>query len=301
MNQVVTEWVNVNDTTTIVACDAGGVWYQSHQSVEDQFHRLLNPFANPMTSKGAPASTVGLLDGAISLGFGEEDNWIRERKPSPIRYVYSLVGAYYTSKDTPRNLLNSARRFREIERFEVAKYLEMRANEETGHHRLVLKDLSSLGLPAKQIVTNLIPVGIMPLCDLFDHFSSLHYPIDCIGFSYCSERIAAIKPKSEVNAVKALFGDGSDATRFLRSHSSLGSEVSHVDETIEFVSNLPPDDRIQIVRATYQSALLMAERQRLESEKSEAEIQEDLEKAAGKRLDRMFPQNNCRTSLQDID
>jgi pyrroloquinoline quinone (PQQ) biosynthesis protein C len=201
-----------------------------------------------------------------------------------VRYIYSLVGAYYTSKDTPRNLLRAAERFRRIGRLEVTRYLEMRAREEAGHHRLALKDLYALGLPAKQLVTNCIPVGIRPICDLFDEFCVRDYPIESIGFSYCSERIAAVKPKAEIDAVKSLLPDGVDATRFLRSHSSLGSEVSHVEETIEFVSELPASDRIRIVQSTYQSAVLMAERRRLESMKSKAEICEELEEAAGKKL-----------------
>ena len=108
--------------------------------------------------------------------------------------------------------------------------------------------------------------------------------METIGFSYCSERIAAVKPKAEIDAVESLFPDSIDATRFLRSHSSLGSEVSHVEETIEFVSELPASDRIRVVRATYKTAVVTAERRRLESIKSEAEICEELEEAAGQEL-----------------
>ena len=86
------------------------------------------------------------------------------------------------------------------------------------------------------------------------------------------------------HAVQSLFPDGVDATRFLRSHSSLGSEVSHVEETIEFVASLPAEDRISVVQATYETALLMASGRRLESSKSEAEIREELEEAAGAAL-----------------
>jgi hypothetical protein len=84
--------------------------------------------------------------------------------------------------------------------------------------------------------------------------------------------------------VQSLFPYGVDATRFLRSHSSLGSEVSHVEETIEFVASLPAEDRIRVVQATYETALLMASGRRLESSKSEAEIREELEEAAGSAL-----------------
>jgi hypothetical protein len=276
----VTEWAKVAGDMVIIARDAGEVWFHPFSRLEEE----TLPFAKPMTSKGALRSTVGLLDGAIRLAFERTDDQPTKPDPSPVRYIYSLVGAYYTSKDTPRNLLRAAERFKEIGRMEVTRYLEVRAREEAGHHRLALKDLYALGLPAKQIVANCTPVGIKPLCDLFDDFCLRDYPIDSIGFSYCSERIAAVKPKAEVDAVKSLFPDGVDVTRFLRSHSSLGSEVSHVEETIEFVSELPASDRIRIVQATYQSAVLMAETRRLESMKSEADICDELEEAAGKKL-----------------
>jgi hypothetical protein len=84
--------------------------------------------------------------------------------------------------------------------------------------------------------------------------------------------------------VKSLFPHRIDATRFLRSHSSLGSEVSHVQETIEFVSGLPANDRVRIVQATYETALLMAGRAHLEDMKCEVEIYQELKEAAGNEL-----------------
>jgi hypothetical protein len=55
---------------------------------------------------------------------------------------------------------------------------------------------------------------------------------------YCLERIAALKQETDIEKVRALCPDGVDATRFLRSHNSLGSEASYVEETIAFVASL---------------------------------------------------------------
>jgi hypothetical protein len=276
----VTEWVRIAGETAIIARESGEVWFHALDGREAGA-----AFAERMTGGGAPVSTTGLLDGAISLAFEQTDSRpAAQESPNLLRYIYALAGAYHTAKDTPRNLLRAAERFKEIGRPEVTAYLEMRALEESGHERLALKDLRALGLPAERIVANLVPAGIKPLCDLFDRFCFEDYPIECVGFSYCSERIAALKPKAEVDAVQSLFPDGVDATRFLRSHSSLGSEVSHVEETIEFVASLPAEDRISVVQATYETALLMASGRRLESSKSEAGIREELEEAAGAAL-----------------
>ncbi len=283
----ITEWVRVADETAIIARESGEVWFHALDGGEAE----AAPFLARMTGGGTLVSSTGLLDGAISLAFEQMDREFEETDsrpvaPSPnlLRYIYALVGAYHTAKDTPRNLLRAAEHFRRIGRPEVTAYLEMRAREEAGHERLALKDLRALGLPAGRIVANLVPAGIKPLCDLFERFCFKDYPIECVGFSYCSERIAALKPKAEIDAVQSLLPEGVDATRFLRSHSSLGSEVTHVEETIEFVASLPAEDRTSVVQATYETALLMASGRRLESSRSEAEIREELEEAAGAAL-----------------
>jgi hypothetical protein len=296
----VTEWVRVAGETVIIARESGEVWFHALDGQEAE----AAAFAVHMTGGGTLVSTTGLLDGAISLAFEQTDSRFEQTDSQPIaqspnllRYIYALAGAYHTAKDTPRNLLWAAEHFKGIGRPEVTAYLEMRAREETGHERLALKDLRTLGLPAERIVANLVPIGIKPLCDLFERLCFKDYPIECIGFSYCSERIAALKPKAEVDAVQSLFPDRVDATRFLRSHSSLGSEVSHVEETIEFVASLPAEDRISVVQATYQTALLMAEGRWLETSKSEAEIRKELEQAAGVALHRFEWPRQVRDAL----
>ena len=202
----------------------------------------------------------------------------------PNRTVVALVGAYHTSVDTPRNLRRAASRFNELGRPEVAAYLEVRAREETGHDRLALKDLRALGVPAERLVASFVPDGIKPLCKRFDDLCVQDYPIGCIGYSYCLERIAALKQETDINRVRALCPDGVDATRFLRSHSSLGSEANHVAETIEFVASLPANDRIRVVQETYELSLILAEGYNHKLLKSEAEILEELQQALGEAL-----------------
>jgi hypothetical protein len=296
----VTEWVRVAGETAIIARESGEVWFHALDGREAD----AVGFGERMTGGGTLVSTTGLLDGAISLAFEQTDSRLAQMDSAPaaqgpnlLRYIYALAGAYHTAKDTPRNLLWAAAHFKKIGRPEVTAYLEMRAREEAGHERLALKDLHALGLPAERIVANLVPAGIKPLCDLFERYCFKDYPIECIGFSYCSERIAALKPKAEIDAVQSLFPRSVDATRFLRSHSSLGSEVSHVEETMEFVATLPAEDRISVVQATYETALLMAEGRRLESGRSEAEIREELEQAAGVALHRVEWPGHIREAL----
>jgi hypothetical protein len=247
-----------------------------------------------MTGVGAAGSTVGLLDGAINLGFAGTEKRLARPDPTLVGYIVALVGAYYTSVDTPRNLRRAASRFQELGRPEIAAYLEERAREETGHDRLALKDLRALGMPAERLVANFIPEGIKPLCKRFDDLCVQDYPIGCIGYSYCLERIAALKQKTDVEKVQAMCPGGVDATRFLRSHSSLGSEAAHVKETIEFVASLPANDRISVVQETYNSASIMAEGYNHELLKSEAEMLEEVQRALGETLPHLYDSSPTR-------
>jgi hypothetical protein len=277
MAEPLAEWVNVTGDISIIARESGEVWFHTASATKDG----VDPFATPMTAVGAIGSTVGLLDGAINLGFAGIEKSLARPDPTLAGYIVALVGAYHTSVDTPRNLRRAASRFKELGRPEVAAYLEERAREETGHDRLALKDLRALGVPAERLVAKFIPEGIKPLCQRFDELCAEEYPIGCIGYSYCLERIAALKQKTDIEKVQAMCPDGVDATRFLRSHSSLGSEAAHVAETIEFVASLPANDRIRVVQETYESAVILAEGYNHELLKSEAEMIEEIEQALG--------------------
>jgi len=280
MARLVTEWVNATGDISIIARESGEVWFHTASGTKEE----VDPFTTPMTGVGAVGSTVGLLDGAINLGFAGIEKRLARPDPTLVGYIVALVGAYHTSVHTPRNLQCAAKRFNELGRPEVAAYLEERAREETGHDRLALKDLRALGLPGERLVANFIPEGLKPLCKRFDDLCVQDYPIGCIGYSYCLERIAALKQKTDVERVKALCPDGVDATRFLRSHSALGSEATHVKDTIEFVASLPANDRIKVVQETYESALIMAEGYNHELLKSEAEMLDELQQAVGEAL-----------------
>ena len=279
MTRLVTEWVNVTGDISIIARESGEVWFHNPSSKGGG-----DPFAMTMRGVGAVGSTVGLLDGAINLEFASIEKCLARPDLTLPAYIVALVGAYHTSVDTPRNLRCAASRFNELGRPEVAVYLEERAREETGHDRLALKDLRALGVPGERLVANFVPEGIKPLCKRFDDLCAQDYPIGCIGYSYCLERIAALKDKTDIEKVRTLCRDGIDATRFLRSHSSLGSEASHVEETIAFVASLPANDRISVVQETYESALIMAEGYNHELLKSEAEMLEEVRQAIGEAL-----------------
>ena len=119
MARLVTEWVNVTGDISIIARESGEVWFHTPGGTEEN----VDPFATPMTGVGSAGSTVGLLDGAINLGFAGIEKRLARPDPTLVGYIVALVGAYHTSVDTPRNLRRAAGRFNELGRPEVAAYL----------------------------------------------------------------------------------------------------------------------------------------------------------------------------------
>jgi hypothetical protein len=278
MNQVTVEWVSVSEKIVIIARETGEFWFLDRNE-----HGDTTPFGRPMTGNATRGSTAGLLNGAVALGFANEGG-VTQAAISLPKYVLDLIGSYHITRRTPGHFSRAAQRFKELNRSDIASYLETHGREETGHDRLVLKDLRALGLPAERIVANFIPDGMLPLCELFDDLCSAHYPIGCIGYCYCFESTAAIKREPEVEALEGLCPKGVYASRFLRTHSGLGSELGHVEEMIDFIASLPASDRIEIVKATYETAVRMAESVRRDGSLSDSTVLAKISAAAGEEI-----------------
>ncbi len=105
MARSVTEWVNVTGGISIIARESGEVWFHTPSGTKND----VDPFATPMTGAGAAGSTIGLLDGAINLGFAGIEKRLARPEPTLAGYIVALVGAYHTSVDTPRNLRRAAK------------------------------------------------------------------------------------------------------------------------------------------------------------------------------------------------
>jgi hypothetical protein len=202
-----------------------------------------------MSGPGDVNSTGPLLNAAVAFGLGDSGPETYTRA----RYVFDLVSAYHNSGRTPGHFKKAAKTLRQRGRDDLADYLEKHAREETGHDGFVIKDLNALGLPGKSLV-EYTPQPVQPLLNLFDDLVVTDYPVGVIGYSYAFESTANMKGEKEVAAIKKLLPSGIDCTRFLRTHSALGSEATHVIELVEFIASLPARDRIQIMQTAYVTA-----------------------------------------------
>lgn len=278
MKPFVVERVLLGDSTAVVAVDTGTYWLVDASACAD-----ILPLSTPMQGTGSLGSTAGLLRGAIESGLGACAAGLRRCATSLPQYVLDLVGSYHNARRTSGHYRRAAARFRQLERADVAAYLERHAIEENGHERLALRDLCALGLPGERLVANLVPDGVGPVCELFDRLAGADYPIGCIGYSFFFESSAAKRTKADVETMQALSPTGIDATRFMRAHSSMGSEGDHVRDMIAFIASLPASDRIEIARAAYETAVLTAGLRR-DLHKSDEAIWGDIRAAVGEDL-----------------
>ena len=118
----------------------------------------------------------------------------------------------------------------------------------------------------------LVPPTAAALMDYFTRSVQAPDPIRCVGYSYTMERLAMGIGEKYIQAVEAQLPSGIHATRCLRVHSSVGSDVGHVEETVEMVAGLAPEERVRVAIACYETALLFF-RSPKEGYMSEEELQ----------------------------
>ncbi len=202
------------------------------------------------------AKTQKLLDKAIVLAWRHIKSNRRPPALTCTRWVWRLAGAYHSSRHTTRLMEEARDRFAASGRESLAQWAAQKAREEAGHDRLALLDIQSMGYDAEAVVQALVPSPIQALVDYFFQSVQTTDPIGCVGFFYTAERLGTFQGEEYIQSVQALLPQGTHATRWLRIHTGVGAEVKHVEETLEVVAQLTPQERICVARACYETALL---------------------------------------------
>jgi pyrroloquinoline quinone (PQQ) biosynthesis protein C len=243
------ESVRISDRQTIVVTQ-DGVWVRT--SVEPR-----NFLPQASTNKtNSIETTKKLLDTAIVLG--KRIATIKEQLPelSVKNWIWSLVSQYHVAHATPTLMREAAQKFREQGRDSLAEWAAEKAQEETGHDQLALKDLQSLGCQAQALVDTYIPDSAKVLVDYFIRSVRTADPIKVVGYAYTLERLALAIKEQHIQKIEAIIPPGVNATRCLRVHSSIGSDVEHVDEALETIAKLSSGERSQIAIACCETAQL---------------------------------------------
>ncbi|AFY54202.1 hypothetical protein Riv7116_1651 [Rivularia sp. PCC 7116] len=202
------------------------------------------------------AETRKLLDRAIALGLQTAKPNDRPPVFTPAQWVWQLAGAYNLTHSYPPLMEEAAQRFKKMSRQNLSQWATNKAREELGHDKLALLDIQSMGYNAKAVVEKLIPPSTAILVNYSTQSLQAPNPISIIGYTYTMERIATGIQDKHIHSVETHLSPGIHATRCLRAHSSLGADVKHVEETVELIAELVPEERLRIAIACYETSSL---------------------------------------------
>lgn len=244
------EWVRLSPSKIILATP-NQVWIYRPNSKDSS-----NFFAQSSNNASDIAITKKLLDTAIILGKREASSNQQLPALNLNNWVWSLINQYHSTHPTPVLMEEASKHFAAQGNKHLAAWAEQKAIEETGHDRLALLDIQSLGYKAQDLVKAFISPSAKSLLDYFVDSVENPDPIRVVGYSYTLERISLAVKKRHIQAIEAIIPPGINATRCLRVHSSIGSDVEHVDEALEMIAELTPAQRNQIAIACYETAKL---------------------------------------------
>ncbi|MDM9385150.1 hypothetical protein QUB80_31335 [Chlorogloeopsis sp. ULAP01] len=244
------EWARVAPDTVVVATSER-VWVYRPSSTDSS-----NIFTQPMSGIGSVATTQKLLDTSIVLAKRAVSFSDQPPVLTPTLWIWSLAGQYHLTHSTPRLMEEARELFAAAGREVLAQWAAQKAIEESGHDRLALLDIQSLGYDAEAVVEAIFPPSAKALVDYFTRTVQAIDPIGCVGYAYTMERLALGVSEKRIQAVERILPPGTRATRCLRVHSGVGSDVEHADEIIELVAGLTPEERTKVAIACYETALL---------------------------------------------
>ncbi len=243
------EWATIALGKVVVATEER-VWLDS--PLDDQ-----ERFANLITGTGNTAITRNLLDGAMAAAKIAIPSGNKPPALTPNRLVWHLAGAYQTAHATPTLMREAGELFDSADRHDLSNWAFEKTKEETGHDRLALMDIKSLGYRAEELVKIVIPASAMILVDYFQRSVRDVDPIDCVGYTYALERMSLGAKQKHIEKIEDLLPPNVNATRCLRVHSSLGADAEHVEKNVEMIARLTFAERTRVIRACYETALLL--------------------------------------------
>lgn len=215
-----------------------------------------NPFIQLMFNRDSLSKTRKLLDRAIVLAAKDTLPNCKPPALTPSRWIWQLAASYHLTHSTGLLMEAAAGRFAVLGRRSLAQWAAQKAREEKGHDRLALLDIQSMGYEAEAVVKALIPASAIALLNFFTQSVQAADPISCVGYCYTMERLAMNIKAEHIQLVEAILPPDTYATRCLRMHSCLGSDVKHVEETVKIAAVLTSQERTNITVACYETALL---------------------------------------------
>jgi len=261
-----TQCIQISAQTLLIAVPDGRCWLMAVGASEVT--------ALPVSAVAAERSSLAasVVEGAICAGLTQTGCASTTRSYTLLRYIRWLAGNYVFAGQTPGLFRRAAERFDAFGRRDLAEFALQKATEETGHADLAYRDLEGLGLPAAEVVQLVQPPSATAFVDRFRAYVESSAPIAVFGFSYCLERMAVERDAAFIRKVEAICPPGSRAFRFLKVHSTIGSDSAHVDEQLSLFESFTDSELARVASAAYETAETLARQPLLDQALSDAEI-----------------------------
>jgi hypothetical protein len=216
--------------------------------------------ALPVSTVAAERASLAAsaVEGAIVAGLLRKEYAAAVGPYTLLRYVRWLAGNSVFAAQTPGLFRRAAERFAAAGRRDLAEVCLRKAAEESGHARLACRDLEALGLPAAKAVRLIGPPSAHEFADRFRAYVESDAPIALFGFSYCLERMAVERDEAFIRKVAAICPPGARAQRFLRVHSTIGSDSTHVRDQLSLFESFSGPELATVARAAYETAGMLA-------------------------------------------
>ena len=249
------EWARISPNKVIVATSEKA-WLLEDTDENAPENSSTQYFTQSMEGAGSIETTRQLLDGAIAAAKYAVNSDVRPPALTATRWVWRLASFYHLCHAYPPLIREAAQGFNSANCKILTQWAMQKANEEVDHDLLALQDIKSLGYDAKVVVEALVPPAANILIDYLTRSVQDENPIDCVGYSYTMERLALGVDEEYIQKIENLLPQNVHATRCLRTHSSIGADAKHVEETVEMITGLTSQERVRIVRACYETALI---------------------------------------------
>jgi pyrroloquinoline quinone (PQQ) biosynthesis protein C len=175
---------------------------------------------------------------------------------TPDLWAFKLATFYYLTHFTSSFMKTAAQGFLAQNRLELAFWAYQKSAEEANHDQLALQDIAAMGYDPAGVIESFHTPSISSLIDYFRSSVESVDPLAAVGYCYAMERIAMSIRKEHIQSVVEMLPTGASAVSCLRVHSAEGSDVSHVKETVEVISQLSERTRSKIAEACYKTSLL---------------------------------------------
>ncbi|MFV3127222.1 hypothetical protein [Niveispirillum sp. KHB5.9] len=215
--------------------------------------------AETLSPEGDAASTRQLMSGALYAGLSVA-TMVRPSSAGRdvlLRYIHGLASAWRTTGATPGAMRRAAQRLEDRGQVALADYCRHVAEEETGHDILAWRDIEALDLPAEAFVEQCQPAAAMALAGRQQALAESDEPVAVLGYAYALERTSLNVTAEVVAEVEGALPAGVNATRCLRVHSAVGTDIHHVAESLEFIATLPACDRAIIAREAFNTGRII--------------------------------------------